>query len=341
MKPATQDDIHDLLAGHITSAALGAALELGLFWLLAEKPMDVERVARELSIPVNRCRYWLQLMHGIGLLERTPGGYAPSATARSAILDAYGRETWALLAEEERERFPAILNLAVHMREPRSVWEAEGRVAPDYFAQLVESPARARRFTRMLYEIHLPLACRLRDFLEMDGVRRMMDLGGGSGVVSLALVERYHGLTSVVVDVSNVCAAGREIAGEKPGGERVSYHEADFVRDELPAGFDMVLECDVGVCSEALFRKVHTVLNPGGRLVIVDQFAAPDGEVSPSRIQWEFRNSMVNPNSALRTVADIRALLGKTGYRVLSTRVLPAGAPRRWTGGWQVIEAGV
>ena len=62
MKPTTTDDVFDLLDAYVTSAALGAAMESGLFWLLKEQPLDVAGVARALGIPINRCRYWLQIL---------------------------------------------------------------------------------------------------------------------------------------------------------------------------------------------------------------------------------------------------------------------------------------
>jgi 16S rRNA G1207 methylase RsmC len=68
---------------------------------------------------------------------------------------------------------------------------------------MAQSPERARRFTRMLGEIHRPLAAELAETLDMTGVRRLMDLGGGSGVVSLALLNRHPELTAVVVDIAN------------------------------------------------------------------------------------------------------------------------------------------
>ena len=48
----------------------------------------------------------------------------------------------------------------------------------------------------------------------------------------------------------------------------------------------MVLECDVNVYSEALFRKVWAALNPEGRFVIVDQLAPERGVAPPSRLHW-------------------------------------------------------
>lgn len=338
MRPATTDDVFDLMDSYITSAALGAAMELGLFWLLAEQPLDVAGVAQALGIPINRCQYWLQLLSSAGLIEQVAKGYVPSPMARTVILDAYSQEMWAFLAREARDRFPAVRDLALHIREPGSAWEAQGLTPPDYFAQIVESPERARRFTRMLYEIHLPLAEELAESLDMSGVDRLMDLGGGSGVVSLALLGRYSHLTAVVVDIASVCAAGRDLAVENSMEDRITYHTADFLHDELPSGFDMILQCDVGPYSEALFRKIRAVLNPGGRLVIVAQFAPAEGVAPLSRLYWAFLGSLENPDSAFSTAAEVQTRLTRAGFQLLSESTLSPRRPLRWSSGWIVIE---
>jgi SAM-dependent methyltransferase len=317
-------------------------MELGLFWLLAEQSLDAPAVAQALGIPANRCQYWLQLLSTTGLIEQGSKGYAPSQTARTAILDAHSQDTWALLAEDARDRLPAIFDLALNIREPGSAWAAQGRTPPDYFAQLLESPDRARRFTRMLYEFHVPLAEELANRLDMSGVERLMDLGGGSGVMSLALLRRYPHLTAVVVDIANVCAAGREIAAENSLGQRITYHVADLNRDELPSGFDLALQCDVGFHGEAFLRKVRTALNPGGRLVIVDQFAPAEGlaPALPPYPHWAFLASLEIPDHKYSTAAEIQALLAQSGYRLLSVKTLPCREGLRWARGWVVIEAG-
>jgi len=342
MKVTCTDDVLDLLDAHFTSTALGAALEMGLFRLLAERPLHPAGVAQALGIPVGRCNFWLQILSRAGLIEETAAGYQPSAIALSAILGAYTAETWALLAEEARERLPGLRDLPLRIRQAGSTWAASGPTPKDYVARMADDPERARRFTRMLREIHTPLAEEIERSLDLAGVSRLMDLGGGSGVVSLSLARRRPGLTAVVVDVASVCAAGREIAAEESLEERVRYHPADFLRDDLPGGFDMVLECDVNVFSQDLFRKVHAALLPGGRFVIVDQLSPAPGIAPASWLHWAFERSLIDPGfTGPPTAAEVRALLQAAGFRVLSETTLSPipGVAARDTRDMTLIDA--
>ena len=124
MKPETTEDILELMNGPIYSAVLGTAMELGLFWLLADKPLPAPELAQTLNIPLNRCHYWLQILCKLGLLEESGESYAPSAVAREAILNAQSQDTWAFQAREDRELSLYVRDLALNIRKPMSAWQA-------------------------------------------------------------------------------------------------------------------------------------------------------------------------------------------------------------------------
>jgi len=342
MKPSTTDQVLDLLDASFASAALAAALELGLFRLLDRDPLTAESISDTLGIPLLRCRYWLQLLERSGLLIGQGDTYQPSPAARTAIIGAYAPESWAHLAREARESTPWLRDLAVNLRQPGSAGEALGLARRDYLAGMTDDPVQAHSFTSMLRDFHRPMASELAPLIDMEGVGRMMDLGGGSGIFSLALLRLHPKLRSVVVDIPAVCRAAGELAGGVEERERLSWHETNFLRDPLPCGgFDLVLECDVNVYGEALFHKILTALNPGGRLVIVDQLAPAPGTAPPTRIHWALRHSLDDPGYAFPTADDVEGQLRAAGFGAVTRRDLTftAGPARRFTDGMMMIEA--
>jgi len=341
MKPETTEDVLELLNGHIASAALGAAMELGVFWLLAEKPLSASSVARSLDIPLNRCHHWLQLLCRLGLLEERDEGYAPSMLARKAILNVLSQDSWAFQAYEERESSLYVRDLALNIGKPMSIWQAVNRPSLDYFQQVQEDPGYSARFTRKLYEIHISLAEQLANMLDLQGVKMLLDLGGGSGVVSFALLRKRHDLTSVVVDVASVCQAGREIASENRLDKRITYLAADILQDDLPTGFDMVMLCDVGLFSEILFHRIHAVLNPKGRLVIVDKFAPGKTISPPSRLASAFLASLEHPAQSIEftTTEMVQPRLQQAGFRDVSITTVPHQDNLPWNIDWIMLEA--
>lgn len=340
MKPETTEDILELMNGYIVSAVLGTAMELGVFWLLADKSLSATSVAHSLNIPRNRCHNWLQILCKLGLLENNTEGYAPSIIAREAILNAQSQDTWAFQAREDRDTSLFVRDLALNISKPMSTWQAWNLTPPDYFQQIQEDPSYAARFTRKLYEIHCSLAEQLANMLDLRGVKMLLDLGGGSGVVSFALLRRQHDLTSVVVDVENVCQAGREIALENKLEKRITYLAADFLQDDLPTGFDMVMLCDVGSFSEILFRRIYDVLNLRGRLVIVDKFAPSRTSAPPSRLSSAFLDSLKYPAQSVdfTTTEVVQTQLQQAGFRDFSITSVPHKDNLPWNIDWIMLE---
>lgn len=314
----TKSDVYELLCASTASAALGAAIETGLLWLLADQRLDEDCIAQILNIPARRCSYWLQLLHSLGMLEKFPQGYTTSFLARIALLNTRCRESWQHVALDERERSEGVHSLAVYIREPGSVWAAQGLTEPkDYVEKMRRDPARAREFTCMLYEVHQYLGTELAALLDLSGVQRLMDAGGGSGVVSMALLRKYPDLTATVIDIENVCIAGRELAKENSLEERIIYMPADLEKDQLPCGFDMILLCDVGIFGEALFRRFWDSLNQGGRLVIVHHWSQVEDAAPAPRLEWTFLDSLEDPNFSYPTIAQTRAELVGAGFHLV------------------------
>ncbi len=342
MKPETTEDILDLMNGTVISAVLGAAMELGIFWLLAEKPLSAPEIAQLLNIPLNRCHYWLKLLGKLGLLEESAKGYAPSTLAREAILNVQSQETWAFQAREDRDLALYVRDLASNISKPMSAWQT-GNLAPaDYFQHLEEDPLYTAGFTRKLYQIHISFAEQVANMLDVRRVKSLLDLGGGSGVVSFALLRKQNDLTSVVVDVKSVCQVGREIALENGLEKRITYVAADFLHEDLPTGFDMVMLCDVGLFSEDLFRRIYDdILNRNGRLIIVDKFAPSQTGAPPSRLLAAFLNSLESPAPSVDyiTIEVVQTRLQQAGFRDVSITPVPHKDHLPWNIDWTMLEA--
>jgi tRNA A58 N-methylase Trm61 len=169
----------------------------------------------------------------------------------------------------------------------------------------------------------------------------LLDLGGGSGVVSFALLRKQDDLTSVVMDIENVCQAGREIASENKLEKRITYLAGDFLQDDLPSGFDMVMLCDVGSYSEILLRRIYDVLKLKGQLVSVDKFAPSTTSASPSRLISAFLDSLENPAQSIdfTTTEVVQTRLRQAGFRDFSVTSVPHKDNLPWNIDWIMLEA--
>jgi cyclopropane fatty-acyl-phospholipid synthase-like methyltransferase len=313
----TSDEINMLLHAPAASAALGAAITTGLLWMLAERPMTGEEVVQALNIPGKRGHYWLQYLQSFGILETVQQGYITSSAVQTAILDTYSRESWQHLVIDEQEKDACVHGLPRLIGAPGSLWSIQGFVEPEnYVDRMRASPERAREFTRMLFEVHQNLANLVAELLDLTGVEHMMDLGGNSGVISMALLQKYPTLKSTIVDIENVCAAGREIVAEQGFSDRITYFPAEFEDDEFPSGFDLVLQCDVAVYGDDLLKKLNQSLKPGGQLIFIDHLSPAENLAPPTRIEWTFLDSLHDPDFRFPTIDEFKHQLVKAGFEV-------------------------
>ena len=316
-KLTTGDEINMLLHAPAASAALGAAITTGLLWMLAERPMTGEEVVQALNIPGKRGHYWLQYLQSFGILETVQQGYIASSLVQTAILDTYSRESWQHLVIDEQEKDACVHGLPRLIGAPGSLWSIQGFDEPkNYVDRMRASPERAREFTRMLFEVHQNLANLVAELLDLTGVEHMMDLGGNSGVISMALLQKYPTLKSTIVDIENVCAAGREIVAEQGFSDRITYFPAEFAEDEFPSGFELVLQCDVGLYDLELLQKLYRSLKPGGRLIYVDHFSPAENLAPPTRVEWTFLDSLRDPDFGFPTLDEVKSQLSLAGFDV-------------------------
>jgi SAM-dependent methyltransferase len=112
------------------------------------------------------------------------------------------------------------------------------------------------------------------DWLDSELVladKRVCDLGCGPGLYAIRMTQL--GADVLGVDFSTVAIAHAESqASTLQGGP--SYLIADYRKDELPGEFDLVTLIYFDYCAlspkdrQRLLRKIHSMLRPGGKLVM-------------------------------------------------------------------------
>jgi len=114
----------------------------------------------------------------------------------------------------------------------------------------------------------------------------MLDLGGGHGLYSLALCERYPDLQSRVLDLAIPLQHETSMA-YSGAAARVHFERADILTAPLCAdSADLVLLANVNhhfdeSTNRRLFRRIADALRPGGLLIVLDLMRA--GSVIESR----------------------------------------------------------
>ena len=118
-------------------------------------------------------------------------------------------------------------------------------------------------------------------FLQLDGVERMLDVGGGAGTNAIAFCREYLHLKATVFDLPSTLQVTERSIKEAGLEDRIAVMPGNFNTDSLGGRYDLVLLSDVLHYQDAqtnagLVRKAFAHLTDTGRLVIKDRFLDPD-----------------------------------------------------------------
>lgn len=311
--------IYDAYIAGRQSAALAAAVRVGLFDALDRRSLSPGGLARELGLSLRGVGGLCRALLAMGLLEREGEGLrlAPDAAAHLVR----GRPLWlGGLIDLEVENFlsPQLLIEALK-RGRASVYGEE-----DPWQRHTRDSEAAAAFTRAMHSISAVPAEGFAQTVEARGVRRVLDLGGGSGALAIALARRFSELRCTVLDLPSVCELAREFAARAGVADRVDTLAADFWRDPLPSGYDAVILAQIlhdwsPQRGAELLAKVVQALPRGGRIWIHEKLVAEDGS-------GELANQLVDLDMLVWTEGQqysetqLRALLEGAGFGAIECR---------------------
>lgn len=125
--------------------------------------------------------------------------------------------------------------------------------------------------------------------LDLQGVRTVLDLGGGPGAHAMAFARAREGIRATVFDLPQVTPIAREYLRKDGMQDKVDTRDGNFRRDSLQlpdgSGYDLVfVSAILHMLSPKenllLLRKVHDAVNPGGRVVVLD-FVMDEDRLQP------------------------------------------------------------
>ncbi len=117
--------------------------------------------------------------------------------------------------------------------------------------------------------------------LGTSGVRRILDLGGGSGAYSIAFAKASPDVQCEILDVPEVVPLTSEYIKNAGVASQVSIRTGDMLQDDFGSGYDIImLNAICHMFSEEqnrnLFRRAQQALAPSGRLAVQDFILTPD-----------------------------------------------------------------
>lgn len=261
--------------------SITAADELGIFAFLAEQPASARELSDAMELNARACSILLPMLTSLGLLTRRIGRYHLTDAGRSYLLPTSPFYWGGVFAVERREpRHKALIGALT-----RETYELiKGAPVTDWELGQVTTE-QARPIAAFMHSQSLASAVGVARHPGFGDVRRLLDVGGGSGCLSIAIAQHHPEIACTIMDLPAMCELAQEYIREGGVADRVDTVPIDMFRDEWPSGYDAILFSNVfhdwslSTC-EYLAEMAFRSLPEGGR-VFVHEMLIDDASSGP------------------------------------------------------------
>lgn len=292
------------------SAAIGWAVRVGLFELIAEEPRSIEALANELDCDPTALDAVVGVLEAKGLTQNQEGLVLLASSAGEALREAPG----------------GLRHLAMWRSLDEWLRSGHSLLPPD-------GATRDRIYAHVVRALENRFAASAEALADSVGPARgpILDVGAGTGVWSLAMASLDPESTVTALDGKETCDIFLSRATERGLADRVDTLPGDYHELALPkASFARivlgnVLHLESPDRAATLVSRLRPALRPGGSLVVVDAIrdGAPDRalELAVYRLHLTMRVE----GSAVHERADFERWMRSAGLGEPTWNELPIG----------------
>jgi demethylspheroidene O-methyltransferase len=313
--------LFDLVAGFTYSQILAACVQLRLFELLAEGPVDAAEIAARIDLPIDGAHRLLRAAAALGLVQPLGEAWALGSDG-AALLGNRG------IAEMVAHHHLLYADLA----DPVALLRRNGGGgALSALWGYAESPGSGNTdgvaaYSALMAASQPMVAAQAVDAYPFHRHRRLLDVGGGEGAFLSAVGAGAPALELSLFDLPAVCSRAQTRFAEAGLTGRTATFGGNFLTDSLPPGHDIVslirvLHDHDDAPALTLLRNIHTALAPGGTLFIAEPMAQTPGAEPAGDAYFGFY-LLAMGSGRPRSPDEIRAMLQCAGFshsRVIAT----------------------
>jgi demethylspheroidene O-methyltransferase len=318
--------LFDLVGGFVYSQVLLACVQLRLFDLLADGPLNEAQLARGLSLPLLATRRLVLAAVALRLLERRGEAYGLGPLGAPMV----GNQAIAAMVEHH-------IALYADLRDPVALLRGEsaaGALAQYWPYATGNTPdallqERVATYSGLMSASQPLVANEILDAYSLQQHKCLLDVGGGEGTFLLAVAQRVPQLRLQLFDLPAVAARAMSRFAAAGLADRSSAHGGDFAHDELPRGADIatlvrVIHDHDDERAMAILRAVHRALPNGGVVLLAEPMAQTPGAETMGDAYFGFY-LLAMGSGRPRTQAELTAMLVDAGFT--KVRALPTRMP--------------
>ncbi|HEY3296082.1 MAG TPA: methyltransferase [bacterium] len=315
----TSQNIMDLAMGFQKSRVLLSAFELGIFSCLGEESYTSAEVAADLDTDARATDRLMNALCALGLLTKHDGRFANTQGAARFLV-------------QEKPEYMGNLMHSVNLWDTWSTLTDAVRHGSSVIKKDVSEREESwlDAFIAAMHWRAMKSAPQLVAMLDLNGVRRVLDVGGGSGAYAMAFARAQRDIEAVVFDLPKVVPLTRMYIEREGMADRIHTVEGNYKTDMLGSGFDLIflsaiVHSNSFAENRALLQKCAAALRPRGQVVVVD-FVMDEDRITPPFGTFFSLNMLVGTEAGdTYTEPEIRSWLQDAGLSAIARKDTPFG----------------
>jgi ubiquinone/menaquinone biosynthesis C-methylase UbiE len=285
-----------------------AALELKIFSILDKKLYSSQVIAKKAGSQPWETAALLNALVAMGALSKkgqlfknTPETYKHLCSTSPQYKKGFIR-----LRHQNRDEWAGLLETLQNGRNPSP---HEGDDDPEF----------RWFFTHAMHERSELYSGKVAEIVARKPVGRLIDLGGGPGSYSAAILRKDKKATATLFDRKVTIEVAREILSPSKVFSRFDFLEGDLFDTDYGNNFDTIFFSNILHIynpkeNKTLFKKIHRSLVKGGRFILVDLFLRENMTAPYDAALFSLTMLMFTATGKTYTFKETEALLKAAGF---------------------------
>lgn len=304
--------LFDLVAGFCHSQVLQALVAFDIPARLMEGPAHADVLARQVAVPEDRMLVLLRAGVALGLLKQKRAGRFALSRRGAALVGVPGLQQMIMHHDV----------LYRDLSDPVAFFRGETQPElagfwPYVFGGEVD-PQEAATYSDLMAQSQMLVADDTLDAVNLSGVTRLMDVGGGTGAFLTQVGARHAGLDLTLFDLPAVVPHAEARFAGAGLSARTRITPGSFRTDDLPMDADAislirVLYDHTDETVADLLAKCFAALPVGGRLIISEPMRSGDTPERAGDAYFALYTLAMGTGKA-RSADEIAALCAQAGF---------------------------
>ena len=256
-------ELYEILIAPIRSKLLLTGIEFKVFNQLSE-PRSANSLAEALGTHSQNMRLFLDGLAASDLVVKKNGLYQNTPVTQAFLVEGSSTFLGQMFALQAQMCDPALNDMSRLVKEgpPQHSPEAD-MCSEEMWAQFAASLANYERAGVAQQAVEV-----VSELPEFSSFRKMLDLGGGPGVIGIAIVGAHPSMKGVIFDRPAIIKVAETFINEYEMEDRMDVLDGDYTNDSIGEGYDLIWASNAlnfardGM--DSLMKKIYDALNPGG-----------------------------------------------------------------------------